>query len=101
MRNILLVISVISLGACTSAPPKRETFDLIGSEIGKAAESQVRPAAPDAVAASLLPPLKIEMPESRQPVEQRFNLAFNNLPAQQFFMTLVSGTPYSCWFRLK
>ena len=63
--------------------------------MSRAAESQVRPAAPDAVAESLLPPLKIEMPEHRQPLEQRFNLAFNNLPAQQFFMTLVSGTRYS------
>ncbi|MGV3741843.1 MAG: secretin N-terminal domain-containing protein [Burkholderiaceae bacterium] len=95
MRKILLVISVVSLAACNSTPPKRETYDLIGSEMSKAAEPRVRPAAPDAVAASLLPPLKIEMPESRQPLEQRFNLAFNNLPAQQFFMTLVSGTRYS------
>lgn len=94
MRKTLLIISAASLAACSSAP-KRDTFDLIGSEMSKAAEPQVRPAAPDAVAASLLPPLKIEMPASRQPVEQRFNLAFNNLPAQQFFMTLVSGTPYS------
>lgn len=94
MRKILLIISAVSLAACSTAS-KRETYDLIGSEMSKAAEPQVRPAAPDAVAASLLPPLKIEMPTSRQPVEQRFNLAFNNLPAQQFFMTLVSGTPYS------
>ncbi|MDQ9170218.1 secretin N-terminal domain-containing protein [Oxalobacteraceae bacterium R-40] len=95
MRKTLLIISAISVAACTSPPPKRETYDLIGSEMAKAAEPQVRPAAPDAVAASLLPPLKIEMPEQRQPLEQRFNLAFNNLPAQQFFMTLVSGTRYS------
>jgi MSHA biogenesis protein MshL len=95
MRKILLIISAISLAACTSVPPKRETYDLIGSEMNKAAEAQVRPAAPDAVAESLLPPLKIEMPQNRQPLEQRFNLAFNNLSAQQFFMTLVSGTRYS------
>jgi MSHA biogenesis protein MshL len=95
MRKTLLIISAISVAACTTPSPKRETYDLIGSEMTRAAESQVRPAAPDAVAESLLPPLKIEMPEHRQPLEQRFNLAFNNLPAQQFFMTLVSGTRYS------
>src|SRR5690606_25615316 len=37
----------------------------------------------------------MEMPAVPQPLEQRFNLAFSDLPAPQFFMTLVSGTPYS------
>ena len=29
------------------------------------------------------------------PLEQRFSVAFNDLPANQFFMALVNGTPYS------
>lgn len=96
MQKIILAIMILSLVGCSTSTPKRETYDLINAEINKAvAEAQARPAQPDAVAASLLPPLRIEMPKVSQPQEQRFNLAFNNLPANQFFMVLVSGTRYS------
>ncbi|MDB5762629.1 MAG: mshL [Herminiimonas sp.] len=96
MQKITLAIVILSLAGCSSPLPKRETYDLINAEMSKiTAEAQARPAQPDAVSASLLPPLRIEMPNVRQPVEQRFNLAFNNLPANQFFMVLVSGTRYS------
>jgi MSHA biogenesis protein MshL len=82
--------------SCTTSAPKRETYDLINAEMSKlVAESKVEQIEPDAVSASLLPPLQIERPPVRQPLEQRFSLAFNNLPANQFFMALVNGTPYS------
>ncbi len=96
MQKFILAIMVLFLAACTTSAPRRETYDLINAEMNKVvAEAQARPAQPDAVSASLLPPLRIEMPPARQPAEQRFNLAFNNLPANQFFMVLVSGTRYS------
>lgn len=96
MKKIILTTAALSLLGCASPVPKRETYDLINSEMSKmVAETQARAASPDAVSASLLPPLKMDTPGPRQPVEQRFNLAFNNLPAAQFFMTLVSGTRYS------
>lgn len=96
MKTTILITMALLLLGCSTSGPRRETYDLINAEMGKiAAESQARAAAPDAVSASLLPPLKIEAPNVRQPAEQRFNLAFNNLSAAQFFMTLVSGTRYS------
>lgn len=96
MQKIISLVLVLSLASCAAPAPKRETYDMINAEMSKiVAQSQARPAQPDAVSASLLPPLKIEMPAARRPVEQRFSLAFNNLPANQFFMALVTGTPYS------
>jgi MSHA biogenesis protein MshL len=96
MHKITIVLLVLLLASCTTSAPKRETYDLISAEMNKiVAEAQARPAQPDAVADSLLPPLRIEVPAARQPNEPRFNLAFNNLPANQFFMVLVSGTRYS------
>src|SRR3569833_999928 len=96
MKKIILITAILSLLGCSTSSPKRETYDLINTEMSKiVSEAQVRAASPDAVSASLLPPLKMEAPGPRQPVEQRFNLAFNNLPAAQFFMTQVSGTRYS------
>jgi len=45
---------------------------------------------------ALLPPLRAEMPRSGLvPFEQRFDLVVNSAPAQQVFMSIVSGTRYS------
>src|SRR5258706_1635253 len=63
--------------------------------IPKASERKAeRP--PEAVGQALLPPLKLEMPAvSGQPIDPRFDLSVNNAPAQQVFMSIVSGTRYS------
>lgn len=96
MRTIIQVFVIFLLAGCAAQAPKRDTFDFIDREMTKmVAQSKAAPAQPDAVSASLLPPIRIEAPTVRQPAEQRFSLAFNNLPANQFFMVLVSGTRYS------
>jgi MSHA biogenesis protein MshL len=96
MHKITIALPVLLLASCSTSVPQRETYDLINAEMNKiVTEAQARPAKPDVVADSLLPPIRIEPPAPRPPLEPRFNLAFNNLPANQFFMALVSGTPYS------
>ena len=96
MHKIILSLVIVSLAGCGSTISKRETYDMINAEISKAAaEGKARPAQADAVAAALLPPLQIEVPKPKQPLEERFSLAFNAVPAQQFFMSLVTGTRYS------
>ena len=95
MRKIILILCVFSLAACGLTQPRRETYDLIGSEMSKAVEGKAKPAQADAVAASLLPPLTVEMPKANQRRDERFNLTFSNAPAQQFFMSIVSGTRYN------
>jgi MSHA biogenesis protein MshL len=91
-RKILAIV-IASLAGCATQQPGQATFDLINAEMSKAATAA--PAQPDAVSAALLPPLQIEVPKPKQPLEERFSLAFNNVPAQQFFMSLVSGTSYN------
>ena len=95
MQKILVAILSIGLAGCTIPPSKRETYDLINTEMSNAVDNNARRAQQEAVFASLLPPLKIEMPKTRQPLEERFNLSFNNVPASQFFMALVAGTRYN------
>lgn len=95
MKRIIIAISVLSLGACSAPPRKQETFDLINAEMTKATQLAQKGTQPDAVASALLPPLKIEVPKAAKPAEERFSLTFNNVPAQQFFLAIVSGTRYS------
>ena len=95
MKNALIVVIVMSLAGCAGPSSKFGTYDLINEEMNKAATTKAQPAQPDVVSASLLPPLKIEMPTTGKPLEQRFDLVFNNAPAAQVFMGIVSGTRYS------
>lgn len=91
-------LSILLLGAvagCAMPPSRQETYDLIKSEMSKAAASNVKAAGPEAVSASLLPPLNVDLPPVRKPLEERFNLSFSNAPAAQFFMGIVAGTPYN------
>lgn len=95
MEKFILAILILSLTACAAPTSKRETYDLINDEMGKAASAKTQPAQLATVSAALLPPLVIEMPAARKPLEERFSLAFNNVPAQQFFTAIVSGTRYN------
>lgn len=97
MKKLLLSLLIPTvLVACAMPPSKQETYDLIKSEMSKAAAaSKVRPADADAVSASLLPALTLDLPPARKPMEERFNLNFSNAPAAQFFMGIVSGTRYN------
>ncbi|MFL6675353.1 MAG: pilus (MSHA type) biogenesis protein MshL [Massilia sp.] len=96
--NAGMIGAALLLTACQS-PPNRSTYDAIQREVAQAA---ARPAAPaaldDAVANALLPPaatLAKELPKARPALEERFNVSFNGVPAQQFFRSIVAGTRYN------
>jgi MSHA biogenesis protein MshL len=90
--------AALLLAGCQSAPPNA-TYDAIAQEMAKAnAQPAPRPAVDDAVANALLPPaatLASQLPKARPALEERFNVAFNNVPAQQFFRSIVAGTRYN------
>lgn len=94
MQKIISTLIALGLLGCASTPP-RATYDLITAEMDKAAQTAAKPAQPDAVAAALLPPINIEVPKARKPLEEKFSLTLNNVPAAQFFMAIASGTRYS------
>jgi type II secretory pathway component HofQ len=39
--------------------------------------------------------LTLQLPKARPALEERFNVSFNNVPAQQFFRSIVAGTRYN------
>jgi MSHA biogenesis protein MshL len=89
---------MLLVAGCQTAP-KTSTYDNIKAEVAAAASQPVPPAQVDAaVSNALLPPastLAMELPKARPPMEERFNVAFNNVPAQRFFHALVAGTRYN------
>lgn len=89
------------LAGCQATPP-HATYDTIKREVATASAASAPassvPAGGDAVADALLPPaaaLARELPKARPALEERFNVAFNNVPAQQFFRSIVAGTRYN------
>jgi MSHA biogenesis protein MshL len=87
-----------ALAGCSMNPP-RDTYNKINEEMAAAARPAAAAAAqPAAVSNALLPPassLAGALPQARAVMEERFNVAFNNVPAQQFFVSLVAGTRYN------
>lgn len=97
MKKIcILVFAPLLLGSCAELALNTKTVDpAILADVDNAAK-QARSSQPDAVREALLPPLRAEMPKALGPaVEPRFDLVVNAAPAQQVFMSIVSGTRYS------
>src|SRR5471030_2156069 len=99
MHKIFTVTAIaVCLGACHT-PSTRATYDEINNEVAHAA-AKAPPAgqAEAAVNSALLPPvaeLASQLPKARAVLEERFNVAFNNVPVQQFYNSIVAGTRYN------
>ncbi|MCC2955381.1 pilus (MSHA type) biogenesis protein MshL [Massilia sp. IC2-477] len=100
MRTSFLIPAAIAclLAGCQTGA-RHDAYDAVKREMARA-NSQPAAAAPldDAVANALLPPasaLATQLPKARPALEERFNVNFNNVPAQQFFRSIVAGTRYN------
>src|SRR5476649_1633915 len=96
MHKIFTVIAIAaSLSACHT-PSTRSTYDEINKEVaGAAAKAPPAGQSEAAVNSALLPPvaqLTSQLPKARAVLEERFNVAFNNVPVQQFYNSIVAGT---------
>ena len=89
---LLLALTV----SCSAPPPRPTAVDpKIRAEFDQAINAPA-PKAPGLPDQSLLPPLRMAMPAvDGRPIDSRFDLSVNNAPAQQVFLSLVSGTRYS------
>ena len=105
MQKTTLIACLLGISAglagCSAPPPKRSTFDNINAELKAESVKHPLKQAPrqsDAVADALLPPvsaMSTRLPKARAALEERFNVAFNNVPAAQFYNSLVEGTRYN------
>ncbi|MEO7495924.1 MAG: secretin N-terminal domain-containing protein [Massilia sp.] len=99
MQKFLVMAGVVGTAICMTAcqsTPRRDTYDAINAQLVPAKASA---ASVDAsVADALLPPVSAlagQLPRARQVLEERFNVSFNNVPARQFFNSIVAGTRYN------
>ncbi|MGE0335087.1 MAG: pilus (MSHA type) biogenesis protein MshL [Gammaproteobacteria bacterium] len=86
------------LAGCQNPGPRRDALEAVKAEIdAERLTSEAAPApVPEAVRAALVPSLKLDDRELvAPPDEQRFDIAVNEVDAQQFFMSLVDGTRYN------
>ncbi|WUR15789.1 pilus (MSHA type) biogenesis protein MshL [[Empedobacter] haloabium] len=97
LRIAATLAGLLVLAGCDTAA-RRDTYDEINRQMQAAAKTTAQPAPPGAVEAALLPPapvLAAQLPKARAVLEERFNVALNNVPAQQFFNSIVAGTRYN------
>ena len=97
MRLFLGMVLVGLSGGCENTPPRVETLSQINQAITQGlAEKGESGEVPDEVAAELIPTLRLDVPEVPEIAdEQRFDIAVNRVPADQFFLSLVDGTQYN------
>ena len=92
-----MVLVAGCLSACDTAP-KRDTYEAIKAQMAPAPAAPAISTQDQAVADALLPPvaaLANRLPKARQALDERFNVHFNQVPAQQFFNSIVAGTRYN------
>jgi MSHA biogenesis protein MshL len=94
--RITLWLGMLLLAGCAAPDSKIQAGDAIQRAMNQAAQNAVQPSKPDAVNNALLPPLDLGMPKlDSKSLDTKFDLAVNNTPASQVFMSIVSGTRYS------
>jgi len=91
----LLIVGLLT--ACETGPARQDIVDKADKELEAGQKSQKKvEGVPDDVRSALIPSIQLgtsEMPDIED--EQRFDISVNNVPADQFFMSLVDGTPYN------
>ncbi len=95
-RPIASICLLVLTAACTTPPRPVDVDPAIKAEMRDAVAGRRPGAAAPVPDQALLPPLRMEMPSIEgRPVDARFDLSVSNAPAQQVFMSIVSGTRYS------
>ncbi|MCB1691702.1 MAG: pilus (MSHA type) biogenesis protein MshL [Pseudomonadales bacterium] len=99
MKIAALVLPLFVLGGCSSLPPKLSDdtgLRQIDKELADVLETtgEARPGVPSEVTDALLPPLDNAL-DTYDPSSERFDVSVKDLPAREFFQSLVKDTPYN------
>lgn len=98
MQCTALCSTLMLLCACQGLEPRDETLNHIDAALKESPAAPKSPSSgvPAAVSNALLPTIRLNQSKVPQMSdEQRFDISVNNVPARQFFMSLVQGTKYN------
>lgn len=92
-----ILFTAILIAGCESQPGREDVMDDMESVMEDAIQSnQVEEGLPASVTDALLPTIDLsntKLPEMAG--EERYNISVNDIPADQFFLSLVDGTPFN------
>ncbi|MFM9885131.1 MAG: secretin N-terminal domain-containing protein [Burkholderiales bacterium] len=96
MKQTLALSIVLALAAC-AIPPRPATLDKsIADEMNQVAASKKKSPRDAEIEQALIPPLRLDLPKvDGRALEPRFDLTVSAAPAQQVFLSIVTGTRYS------
>ena len=98
IKSICWALCVFLLSACQSQQTRQQ--DIL-SEMQTVVQESIKDnkeeeAIPENVSDALIPTIQLSTSEVPKILdEQKFDISVNNVPADQFFMSLVNGTPYN------
>ncbi|MBU2479300.1 MAG: secretin N-terminal domain-containing protein, partial [Gammaproteobacteria bacterium] len=98
MKRLTSLFLILMLGGCQTIGMHEDlapNLPSIDSSLRDTQTPESTSATPPEVAAALLPPVQLALPETIRPSEPRFDVAVNHVAAQEFFMGLVDGTRYN------
>ncbi|MCI0401400.1 MAG: pilus (MSHA type) biogenesis protein MshL [Gammaproteobacteria bacterium] len=98
IRSFLLISIILCASACQMfAPPRSGPLDEWEEQVsGDLKAKPTEDGVPSVISEALLPPIETESAETLAiGDEQRFDISVSGAPAEQFFMSLVEGTPYN------
>ncbi|HTT08844.1 MAG TPA: pilus (MSHA type) biogenesis protein MshL [Gammaproteobacteria bacterium] len=98
-RSLPAMLVMLFIAGCDNLPPLKNTLDKIQQEIPAPTKSEAKKSptpVPADVSAALLPSISLNAPAMPKIAdEQHFDISVNEVPANQFFMSLVDGTKYN------
>ena len=96
-KSALAGVSIF-LVACQNPAPRQDLLNTMHEtvEAGRAAAAAAPAPVPEEISRALVPSLQLDDRKLAAPKDEtRFDIAVNEVPAQQFFMSLVDGTHYN------
>src|SRR3990172_6254010 len=96
-QMIILMGVVVTMSACETRPAKQDVIEEMKTVIDESITADDRPTEPpDSVRRSLIPTINLDASQvPHVEDQQRFDISVNNVPADQFFLSLVDGTAYN------
>ena len=97
INSTLLISLVICLHGCETGPPRQDVVNKMETIIDESVTAnREQQGLPDDVSRALIPTINLDalrVPQIED--EQHFDISVNNVPAEQFFLSLVDGTQYN------